>query len=181
MPILAENVNLATRGQIGKKFIYWNIRGEQFRRPYVIPADPKTFNQRTQRNKFYVASQQWNKLTTEKKKEWEERVQRSKYKMSAYNYFMRKKIKEILKMIKKITHGSETLSDGANVILISEIQLDKTVLHYNCYAQATGKEGEEQSGIPDAYFSDSTHITAHCIDPTILGTVKLYYTIIEYV
>ena len=181
MPILAENINLATRGQIGKKFIYWNIKGTQFKRIYKIPFDPLTFNQRTQRNKFYVTSQQWNKLTTEKKEEWEKKVQRSKYKMSAYNYFMRKKIKEILKMIKKITHGSETLSGGANVILISEIQLDKTTLNYNCYGFSYDKEGAEQIGITDAYFSDSTHITAHCLDTKLIGTVKIYYTIIEYV
>lgn len=181
MAIQAENVNLATRGQIGKKTIYWFSKGIQFSRPYVIPFDPESFNQRTQRNKFYVASQIWNKLTTEKKLEWEIKVQKSKYKMSAYNYFMRKKIKEIEKMIKKITHGSQTLSDGVNVILIDEIQLDKTALMFNCYTLATGKEGVDQRGIPDAYFSDSTHITAHCVDPTGLGTVKIYYSIIEYV
>lgn len=181
MTISAENVNLATRGQIGKNTIYWYSKGIQYSRPYVIPFDPKSFNQRTQRNKFYVVSQKWGLLTTEEKQEWEEKVLRTKYKMTAYNYFVRENIKEISQMIKKITHGVETLSAGANVILIEEIQLDKTVLEYNCYAFAYDKEGAEQIGITDAYFSDSTHIIAHCLDTQVLGIVNLHYTIVEYV
>lgn len=181
MPIQAENVNLATKGQIGKKYIYWNIRGEQFKRAYKIPDDPKTFDQRTQRNKFYAASQMWRKLTAEQKKEWEKKVLKSQYVMTAYNFFIRKKIKEIKKMVKKVTHGSAVLSDGANVINIAEIQLDKTILIYNSFCFGSVGPPGRLEGILDAYFSDATHITAHCENEFSVGTITLHYSIVEFV
>lgn len=179
--ITAENINLATHGQIGKKDIFWVVAGQQFKRPYKIPFDPKTFKQRTQRNKFYVASQMWGKLTTEEKKEWEKKVLKTQYTMTAYNFYVRKKMKEIKQMVKKVTHGIEVLSDGANVITINEIQLDKTVLLYNCFVFGQATPTVEYYGIRNAYFSDSTHITVSCMDSQHVGDIRFNYSIIEYV
>jgi len=179
--IIPETSNLALAGQIGKKFIYWNIRGEQFKRIYKIPFDPKTFEQRTHRNKFYVVSQMWGALTTEEKNEWKEKVKKTQYTMTAYNYFIREKIKEIKQMVKKITHGSATLADGLNVIPISPIELDKSVLHYNCYSAAIDEPTTIMRGITGAFFYDTTNIHAYCADVPPSGTIKIFYTIIEYV
>ena len=181
MTILAENINLATRGQIGKQFIYWNIAGEQFKRPYVIPFDPKTFDQRTQRNKFIVAVQRWNALTTEQKKEWEEKVKRTQYVMTGFNFFIKKNIKEITQMVKKVTNGKVTLVAGINVILISEIDLEKTTLIYPTYAVGTAGVSPRQEGIKCAYFSDSTHITAEAYDSAGTANIQFCYQIVEYV
>lgn len=181
MSIIAEVVNVAIHGQIGKQFIYWVVAGQQYKRPYKIPYDPKTFDQRTQRNKFYIASQMWNELTTEEKKEWKEKVKKTQYVMTGYNYFIREKIKEMKPMIKKITHGSATLSDGLNVIPIATIDLEKTVLHYNCYLGAIDSPVTIMRGITAAYFQDANNIYAQCADLPASGTVKIFYTIIEFI
>lgn len=181
MPVLSENVNIATHGQVGKRYIYWVVAGEQFKRPYKIPADPKTFDQRTQRNKFIVAAQIWGNLTAEEKEEWKEKVLKTQYTMTAYNFFIKKKLKEIKKMVKKITHGIELLSNGWNVITIDEIQLDKTTLQYNCFMFGQADPALKIYGIRAAYFSDSTHISVYCMDTRAIGDIKLYYSITEYV
>jgi len=181
MSSLPENVNIATHGQIGKKFIYWVASGEQFKRPYKIPYDPKTFDQRTQRNKFIVAVQEWNKLTPEEKEEWKKKVLKTQYIMTGYNFFIRKKIKEITQMVKKITNGKVTLADGVNVIPISEVDLEKTTLIYPTYAVGTAGVAPRQEGIKCAYFSDSTHITAEAYDSSGTANIQFCYQLVEYV
>lgn len=179
--ILAENINIATHGQIGKNYIYWVSEGRQFKRVYKIPADPKTFKQRTQRNKFIVATQMWNALTTEQQKEWDEKVKKTQYIMTGYNYFIREKIKEITQMVKKITRDQVTVVDGINVIAIPEIDLEKTVLIYSAYGYAVPGVPVAREAIRCAFFSDSTHITISVSDTIPAVTVKFCYQIIEYV
>lgn len=179
--MLAENVNLTLHGQIGKAWIYWYASGHQFKRPYKIPDDPKTFTQRTQRNKFYVVTQMWNELTTEEQTEWKNKVLKTQYTMTGYNYYIREKIKEITQMVKKITHGTQVLTDGLNVIVIDEIQLDKTSLNYNCYAVGVAGTNPRQEAIKSAWFYDSTHLHVDCMDSAGIGTVTIKYIIIEYV
>lgn len=177
----AENANIAIHGQIGKEIIYWVSKGIQYKRIYKIPDDPKTFDQRTQRNKFYLATQTWNELTTEQKKDWDNKVKKTQYVMTGYNFFIQKKIKEITQMIKKVTHGSQLVSNGSNVITINEIQLDKTVLLYNCFVFGEATPTPKYYGIRSAYFSDSTHITVSVMDSENIGDITIFYTIIEYV
>lgn len=92
--ITPENINLALHGQIGKIYIYWTVHGTQFKRPYKIPYDPKTESQITQREKFSAAAQTWNELTEEQKQEWEEKVKKRQVVMTAYNYYIQKKMLE---------------------------------------------------------------------------------------
>ena len=181
MPLLSENVNIATHGQVGKKYIYWVVAGEQFRRPYKIPADPKTFAQRTQRNKFIVASQMWVKLTAEEKQEWEEKVLRTQYTMTAYNFYIRKKIKEIKQMVKRIIRKTELLSDGVNVLTIPEIDVEKSALHYNCFLTGDFNDITKQYGIIRATIHSPTELRVHARDPNGIGDVRIRYQIIEYV
>jgi len=181
MPLTAENTNFAVHGQIGKKYIYWTIAGYQFKRPYKIPFDPKTFDQRTQRNKFYVASQMWNKLTPEGKKEWDIKVKKTQYAMTGYNFFIRKKIKEIKQMVKKIISKTELLSDGVNVLTIPEIDTEKSVLHYNCFLCGDYNDSTKQYGIYRAVISGPTELKIHVRDPNGLGDIRIRYQIVEYV
>lgn len=179
--ITAERVNFATHGQIGKENIFWVVAGRQFKRPYKIPYDPKTFKQRTQRNKFYVASQMWGKLTTEQKEEWEQKVLKTKYVMTAYNFFIRKKMKEIKQMVKRIIRGVVLLSDGLNVISIPEIDLEKSVLLYNSFLTGGTDSTTPQYGIPFATIYNSTTIRVMCKDPTPNNDIRVFYQVIEYV
>lgn len=181
MPVIAENVNLQLHGQIGKQWIYWMSNNTQYKRIYKIPLDPKTFAQRTQRNKFFVASKMWLELTTEQKNTWEEKVKKRQVVMSGYNYYMQKKIKEIKQMIKKITHGNILISDGVNVITILEIDLDKTALNYNCFLAGDYQAPQNRFGIIRAFLDTPTTIKAIGVDPTPLGGLWFTYQIIEYV
>lgn len=172
---------LSINGQIGKKYIYWRSKGEQYQRPYVIPFDPKTFAQRTQRNKFYVASQSWHKLTPEEKAAWQDKVNRSKYVMTAYNYFMRKKIKEIKQMVKQIIRKTVLLVDGVNVLTIPKIDVEKSVIHYNCFLCGYYNDATKQYGIIRATINSPTELKIHVRDPNGLGDIRIRYQIIEYV
>ena len=181
MAIIAENINLGLHGQVGKKTIYWVTKGVQFKRPYIVPFDPKTFAQRTQRNKFYIASQMWNALTPIEKEEWEEKVKKTQYIMTAYNLFIRTKIKEMKEMIKRIIKGSAAVTDGANVVVIPEIDLDKSVLHCNFFLTGDYNNNSNQYGIYRARFGSSTQIVINARDGAALGNLRADWTVIEYV
>jgi len=181
MAIIAENVNVALHGQVGHNWIYWVVKGEQFKRPYKIPYDPKTFSQKTQRNKFYMVSQMWGELTPEEKAEWKEKVQKSQEVMTAYNYFMREKIKEIEPMIKRIIRKTELLSDGLNVLTITEIDPDKSVLFFNCFLAGNGLDPAKQYGIYRAVINSPTELRVHARDPGAIGDLRIHYQIVEYV
>ena len=182
MAVTAEIVNIATHGQIGKKWIYFVREGVQYKRPYVIPLDPKTSAQRTKLNKFYMASRMWNKLTTGEKEEWKIKVEKSQYVMTAYNYFIRHKIKEIKSMIKQIISKTELLSDGLNVLVVAGVvDVDKSILLYNCFLCGVSSDPAKQYGIYRAVLSGPSEIKVHVRDPDALGDIRIRYQIIEYV
>ncbi len=182
MAVTAEIVNIATHGQIGKEWIYFVRAGVQYKRPYVIPFDPKTFDQRTQRNKFYIASQMWKELTTEEKEEWKIKVEKTQYVMTAYNYFMSKTIKEIKSMIKQIIRKTELLVDGLNVLTLSSaVDVDKSVLFFNCFLAGNALDPLKQYGIYRATINSPTELRVHVRDPGALGDVRIHYQVVEYV
>jgi hypothetical protein len=179
--ITAETVNIATHGQIGKKDIFWVVAGHQFKRPYKIPHDPKTFKQRTQRNKFYVVSQMWGQLTPQQKEEWEEKVLKTQYTMTAYNLFMRVKMKESFPMIKTIQKGSEPVTEGANVVVINAVDVSKSTVTCNFFLTGDYNNNANQYGIYRVRFGSSTQIIINARDGATLGNLRADWTVIEYV
>jgi len=168
-------------GTIGKEWIYWDSAGNRYRRPYVIPFDPLTIDQHTQRAKFYIAKELWNSLTPTEQDTWKYLATTRRKVMTGYNYFMSIAIKEVTVMVKQVIRGQTTLTDGVNVILIPEIYLAKSSLNYNSYLSGDYDPDKKQTGIMSAYLSDSTHITALCKDSAGVGTVLLTWEVIEYV
>ena len=89
-----RNISVSPRGQINKEWIYWHFQRVRYRRPYVIPFDPKTIAQIEVRNKMRTIASWWNALTEEQKEEYKTSNKKTGRNQTAYNYFFKLKFKE---------------------------------------------------------------------------------------
>ena len=76
---------LGMHGRIGSMVFYQRM-GMQCARIYVIPHNPDTAKQRSNRNLFRDAISTWQSLSTEEKISWNSRAGRKNY--SGYNLFI---------------------------------------------------------------------------------------------
>lgn len=80
-------IGIQIRGTIGKTFVYQVIHGEQFKRRYVIPYDPKTPAQQRLRDLFKKAIQSWKKFSDQEKSDLE-KLKPAYLIMSGFNYYI---------------------------------------------------------------------------------------------
>lgn len=172
---------LSASGHVAHEWVYYVAYGKQLRRLYVIPNDPKTLAQHTQRAKFYVARLWWMELSQFEKDEWTDLAKTKRLRITGYNLFLRVHIKEVVEMIKQVIHGSAILVDGDNNVTIPEITPGKTLLVYNTYATGDYDPDKKQTGIFSAEFTSSTNILVIAKDTSASGLVKFVYQLVEYV
>ena len=123
----------------------------------------------------------WNALTPTEKKEWENKVLRTQYVMTAYNLFMRIKMKESFPMIKTIQKGSAVIADGANVVVITAVDVSKSTVTCNFFLTGDYNNNANQYGIYRIRFGSSTQIIINARDGATLGNLRADWTVIEYV
>lgn len=73
------------QGKVGDAVFYQRY-GKQLMRPYVVPSNPDTPAQRTQRGAFREAVHAWQTLTIEQREEWNGKARRVR--RSGYNFFI---------------------------------------------------------------------------------------------
>jgi hypothetical protein len=84
-------MSLTASGKFGK-FVYVTSRGKTYLRRYVIPQDPKTVLQLTQRNYFKIAVAHYQQESAEIKSFWKEQT-KSIIGKSGYNLYLGEVIK----------------------------------------------------------------------------------------
>ena len=176
-----RNISMLPRGQINKEWIYWQAHGERYRRPYVIPYDPKTLKQIEVRNKMRIIASWWNALTEGEKAGYVVLNKKTGISQTAYNYFFKLKFREVKIMVKQVLRGQIELNAGENVITIPEITLQKTLLIFNCFATGNFGVDDKQKGIIHCYISSATTLTAQA--QLVIATSKplLCWQLVEYV
>lgn len=191
MSILPEKTNLKLSGQIAKQWIYWDSNKKLFgvytptlpniyKRPYKIPYDPKTINQRKRRATFYYWSQKWHELTEEQQEEYNQEAKNKRLKMTGYNYYMSLKLKEVPIMVKTIQNGTATLDEGIHEIEISEIDADRSIILVNSYGADFGLLGGNERYVVGGRIKDSTHIEIETTVGFGEDDVKVYWQVVEF-
>lgn len=87
--------SLGARGQIAKTLVYMSWKGIDDVREYVIPANPKTDDQKEQRNFFKNAITEWHEagFTAVDVKAWDLYASALKKAASGFNIFVSLKVK----------------------------------------------------------------------------------------
>jgi len=178
---MLEYPAVSLRGQVAHEWVYYVSYGRQLRRSYVVPFDPKTISQHTQRAKFFVARQWWNELTPAEKQSYADEAKARRLSLTGYNLFLRAKIKEVPVMVKQVIHGSAAVPQGVSVVVVPEITIGKTFLFYNTYGVGATATIKGFTGIVSAHFISTTEIEVDCVDEKASGAVMFYYQLIEYV
>ena len=88
---ITDGINLDTIGKLGDR-VYYVSQGEKISRAYFIPVQPGTPAQLAWWKVFRQGVQQWQALNPTQVKVWNDRAKR--WKMSGFNLFMSKYLKE---------------------------------------------------------------------------------------
>ena len=88
-------MSLTASGKRGK-FVYVTWRGKTYLRRYVVPQDPKTVSQLTQRNYFKIAVEHYQSESAEIKLFWKDKAKYIRGK-SGYNLYLG----EVIKLLKQ--------------------------------------------------------------------------------
>jgi hypothetical protein len=76
-------------GQIGKTLVFATWKGIKYCKAYVIPGNPQTVEQVTQRGYFSLASGAWKQENTTVKTAWNTYASSNGLKMSGRNLYMK--------------------------------------------------------------------------------------------
>ncbi|GAI60181.1 unnamed protein product, partial [marine sediment metagenome] len=90
--------SLGASGQLAKTLVYMNWKGIDDVRSYVIPANPKTADQQTQRGYFTNAVDQWHTdgFTLDDVKAWNLLALALKEALSGFNVYVRLKVNALI-------------------------------------------------------------------------------------
>ena len=91
-PAVDDLKSIQAHGQIQKLFIYYVVHGEQRRRAYVIPTDPKTANQKQIRGEFEEHANEWSGYEPAEKEYYNSLAKKWSLKMTGYNLYMKWKL-----------------------------------------------------------------------------------------
>jgi len=87
---MIETQNIKTIGKL-KEYVYYYIKKELRRRLYCVPVQPGTAAQQQIWQKFREGVADWQELSKEEKKIWNEKAYRKK--IEGFNLFMREFLK----------------------------------------------------------------------------------------
>lgn len=88
---ISDGINLDTIGKLGNR-VYYKIQGFKVSRSYFIPVQPGTPAQLAWWQVFRNGVVQWHALSPAQEKVWNNKAKR--WKMSGFNHFMSKYLKE---------------------------------------------------------------------------------------
>ncbi|GAI59148.1 unnamed protein product [marine sediment metagenome] len=90
--------SLGASGKLADSLVYMNWKGIDDVRQYVIPANPKTADQQTQRGYFTTAVGQWHTdgFTIEDVKAWNLLALALKEALSGFNVYVRLKVNSLI-------------------------------------------------------------------------------------
>ncbi len=113
--------SLSASGKLADSLVYMNWKGIDDVRQYVIPANPKSADQQTQRGYFTAAVDQWHTdgFTLDDVKGWNLLALALKEALSGFNVYVRLKVNSLIAELTwtKLTNCliSAIVSDGAQV------------------------------------------------------------------
>lgn len=80
-------IGLGIRKQVGEKYIYQIVKGEQRKYSYVVPSRPNSPGQQKMTDLLRKATQSWHTLTSYEKKYYDNNVPSGKT-MSGFNFYI---------------------------------------------------------------------------------------------
>ena len=177
-----EKVSTQASKQIGKNWIYRFSRGKQFKYPYFVPDNPKATSTQINRSVFNTAVRRWQDLTQSQKNVYNEIVRQKGFQFSGYNYYIRLILKEGIELaLKKVVQIHQVLAEGVHDIPISQIDVDRSFLHWTSNYIGSAVTIAQTWGIRDAYILNSTTVRVDVVDTLQLGNVPFSATVIEFV
>lgn len=80
-------IGLGIRKQVGKKYIYQVVKGDQRKYSYVVPSRPNSPGQQQMTDLLRKAVQSWHDLSTEEKLSYDHAIPAGKT-MSGFNFYI---------------------------------------------------------------------------------------------
>lgn len=140
--------SFGARGQIGSAFVYFPWKGIACVREYVIPANPNTSDQQTQRGHFTSAVDEYHAAAYNEIDitAWRLKAAQSATPLTYFNQVVKDHVKELVagKAWNSIKGASWTVVEDDNLELEVDCEADKTAKLY--YGVSPGYMPNEVSG-----------------------------------
>ena len=170
------------RGQIGKQYIYYIVKGNQRKRAYAVPSNPQTPRQQANRSFFKNGVEWWNNESDSFRQSYFDRVEQLNLKTTPFAEFIKDWYKEIYvaNVIKSKQKGQTVCLNGLNNITITAVDMNKSVVLVNTFANSAEIAGVIYSVV--VYGGQLTTATNLQIETALIhvANVKVYWQVIEY-
>ena len=153
-----RNKAFSISGQVGKEYIYYSVHGEQRRRGYVIPFDPKSARQKSKRAFFRNGVEWWHNESESFRQVYQNKAKSYYKKMHGINLFLRDWCKGVyvIEVTKSIQRGQLLCDDGNNDITIEAVDINKSITLCDAYAFGSAEGLAKSSSIKGATLINST-------------------------
>ena len=184
MPTLKEILEKgiwSASGQVAKQFIIQRSTGGRQIRSYFIPTNPRTNKQQAWRVLFKSVCDHWNKLDPIDKQIYEEYAKRNYPKKYGFNIYAKSILKEWFKMIiKSVQRGVLDAVNGNNVVGISAVDLEKSIIICEPFSFRIADGGANTAVLNGATFQDSTNIVIRATRGANILNLYCSWQVIEY-
>ena len=170
------------RGQIGKQYIFYIVKGNQRKRAYAVPANPQTPRQEANRSFFKNGVEYWNNESAGFRQAYFDRVEQLNLKTTPFGEFIRDWYEElyVANVIKSKQKGQTVCVNGLNNITITSVDTGKVVVLVSTFANSAEIAGTTYSVV--VYGGQLTSGTNLQIEVALINVanVKVYWQVIEF-
>ena len=181
-PAVEDLNSIQARGQVAKTFIYFVIKGVQYKRPYVIPINTYTPRRRTIKNYFWQGSQAWNDLSVVEKCEWVVKATERSYKGTGYDLFMSKWLGGVIQVeiVRSVQNGRQLCNDGDNDITITAVAEGKSLVLVGSYSFGSAEGLAKSNAIKGALLTSATNLRIVAIKGVQAPQPEVMWQVIEF-
>lgn len=174
--------SLAAHGQIKKQFIYFVQKGVQYRKAYVVPANPQTPRQQTKRAFFRMGIAYWHVQPQSFRDGYNEKAKRNFPNMEGFNLFLREWLtgKIVNESVRSIQAGTKVCADGANDVTITAVEVTKTFVFVGTYHCGSSLGVTDEHGICGAELTSATNLRIHAIKGAQADAPSSCWQVVEF-
>lgn len=175
--------NLSIHGQVSKEYIFQCQAGKKYYRSYFIPVNPKSPKQQIQRSLHSLAVRNWQLLSEEEKKIWNDTYRKGKKYVRGYVAFISDFIKQGVEVaLKKILQGFNNVGDGTTNITIEEVDPSRCMINFTDNEMIIDYGGSLQKwGILSAWVQSPTNLRVTASVPASFPEIAFNWQVIEFV
>ncbi len=181
-PAIADLQSVSASGQIGKTSVYYVRNGEQCKRAYVVPVQPRTPRQLSSWGFFSHGMTYWKDQDQAFRDSYNQGVKDPYMNMWGVNLFLREWMKGeiVLNCIRSLQAGEKVCGDGDNDVAINEVVIAKSVVHVGTYYGGSSFGASDEYGICGAKLTSTTNLRINGHKGAIADAPIAAWQVVEY-